>query len=66
MSAPLRDAVLRAGRGLRWYVRQATGEAKWDEYLARCARDGTEPVTRRAFERHRDHLREGATQGRCC
>ena len=62
----MRSAVLRAARGVRWYVRQATGEAKWDEYVARCAREGTQPMTRRAFERHRDDHREQGTQGRCC
>ena len=70
MSAPTVGAVAgpvrRALAGVRWYARELSGESKWDEYLARCERDGTEPTTRRAFERHRDHLREGATQGRCC
>ena len=28
------SAVRKAGRGIRWYVRAATGEAKWDEHLA--------------------------------
>lgn len=32
----MRTAVLRVGRGIRWYLKQATGEAKWDEYLDRC------------------------------
>ncbi|GAB3251037.1 YbdD/YjiX family protein [Nocardioides dilutus] len=62
----MRDAVLRAGRGLRWYVRQATGEAKWDEYVAACRADGTEPVSRREFERHRAEHREANPQARCC
>ena len=29
----MRTAALKAGRGIRWYLKQATGEAKWDEYL---------------------------------
>ena len=66
MKAPVKDAVLRAGRGLRWYVRQATGEAKWDEYVAACRAEGAEPVSRRAFERHRAEHREGSSQSRCC
>ena len=37
--------MLRAGRGLRWYVRQATGEAKWDEYVETCRAQGAEPMT---------------------
>ena len=59
---PLRRALA----GVRWYARQLSGEAKWDEHLARCAREGTEPMTRRAFERHRDDHRERGTQSRCC
>jgi uncharacterized short protein YbdD (DUF466 family) len=62
----VRAAVLRAGRGLRWYVRQATGEAKWDEYVAACRDSGMEPMTRREFERHRADHREANPQSRCC
>lgn len=58
----LREAVA----GVRWYARQLSGEAKWDEYLERCRREGREPMSRRAFERHRDEHREHGTQGRCC
>jgi uncharacterized short protein YbdD (DUF466 family) len=53
-------------RDVRSLLRQATGEAKWDEYVARCARDGTIPMTRRDFERHRADHREGNPQSRCC
>lgn len=52
--------------GLRWYLREFTGESRWDDYLARCARDGREPMSRRDFERERDHQREHAARGRCC
>ena len=62
----MREAVLRAGRGLRWYVRQATGEAKWDEYVATCRSQGVEPISRREFERHRDDHREAHPESRCC
>ena len=62
----MKAAVLRAGRGLRWYLRQVTGEAKWDEYVKRCARDATPPMSRRAFERHRSEHREAGTSSRCC
>jgi uncharacterized short protein YbdD (DUF466 family) len=60
------DAVLRAARGVRWYVRQSTGEAKWDEYVAACRAEGSEPVSRREFERHRADHREANPQSRCC
>jgi len=62
----MRDQLVRAGRGLRWYLRQVTGEAKWDEYLDRCARDGSTPLSRRDFERHRADHRETHPSSRCC
>jgi uncharacterized short protein YbdD (DUF466 family) len=55
-----------AVRGLAWYLRQVTGEAKWDDYLQRCRAEGREPMTRRAFERHRADVREHRPQSRCC
>jgi uncharacterized short protein YbdD (DUF466 family) len=58
--------VRRALAGVRWYARQLSGESKWDDHLADCRRRGVEPMTRRAFERHRDQHRESSTQGRCC
>ncbi len=62
----MRDAVRRAGRGLRWYVRQASGEAKWDEYVEACRARGDVPMSRRDFERHRADHREQNPQSRCC
>jgi uncharacterized short protein YbdD (DUF466 family) len=55
-----------AARGFRWYLRQATGEAKWDEYLDHCRQHGHEPMTRREFERARADRRENDPQSRCC
>ena len=62
----MRSAVLRAARGVRWYLRQATGEAKWDEYVDACRAEGVEPVSRREFERQRTAHREANPQSRCC
>jgi uncharacterized short protein YbdD (DUF466 family) len=62
----MKTALLRAGRGIRWYVKQLTGEAKWDEYLDRCRRQGAEPMSRRDFERHRAEHQENNPQARCC
>jgi uncharacterized short protein YbdD (DUF466 family) len=62
----MRERVVLAGRGLRWYLRQVTGEAKWDEYLDRCAHEATPPMSRRDFERHRSDHREAGTGARCC
>ena len=62
----MRERVVSAGRGVRWYLRQVTGEAKWDDYVDRCARDGTAPMSRREFERHRAEHRESNPTSRCC
>jgi len=59
-------AALKAGRGIRWYLKQATGEAKWDEYLERCRYEDVEPMSRRDFERHRAEHKENTPQSRCC
>jgi uncharacterized short protein YbdD (DUF466 family) len=58
--------MLRAGRGIRWYLRTATGEAKWDRYLERCRDEGAEPMSRRDFERHRMQHQESHPPARCC
>jgi hypothetical protein len=62
----MRTAVLRAGRGIRWYLKQVTGEAKWDEYLERCRSEDVQPMSRRDFERHRAQHNETNPQARCC
>lgn len=62
----MRQALARAGRGLRWYVRQATGEAKWDQYVERCRVEGVAPMSRREFERQRAEHREHDAGSRCC
>jgi hypothetical protein len=62
----LRARALRAGRGVLWYLRQATGEAKWDRYLAEATSQGVEPMSRRDFERHRSEHSEKSPPARCC
>jgi uncharacterized short protein YbdD (DUF466 family) len=62
----MRTAVGRAGRGVLWYLKQVTGEAKWDEYLERCRGEDVQPMSRRDFERHRADHEEGSPQTRCC
>jgi hypothetical protein len=62
----MRTAVLNASRGICWYLRQATGEAKWDEYLDTCGRQGMEPMSRRDFERQRARHKENNPSSRCC
>ena len=58
--------ALEVGQGIWWYLKQATGEAKWDEYVDRCRSAGVEPMSRRAFERHRADQKEHNPQARCC
>jgi uncharacterized short protein YbdD (DUF466 family) len=65
-SHPGLGPVRRALAGVWWYLRELSGEAKWDDYLERCALEGVTPMSRRQFERHRDQHREGSTQSRCC
>lgn len=60
------SVLVRAWRGLRWYVRESTGEARWDAYVDRCAASGEEPMTRRAWERHRAEHDERHAPTRCC
>jgi hypothetical protein len=47
-------------------LRQATGESRWDDYLAGCEATGEEPVSRRCFERHRADSRADSGPARCC
>ena len=62
----MRTAALKAGRGILWYLKQATGEAKWDQYLERCRSEDVEPMSRRDFEWHRTEHKENNPQSRCC
>ena len=62
----MKAALVQATQGIRWYLREATGESKWDEYLAQCASTGTTPMSRREYERHRAEHKERHPQSRCC
>jgi len=58
--------ALKAVRGIRWYLKQVSGEAKWDEYLERARSEDVKPMSRRDFERHRSDHKENNPQARCC
>jgi hypothetical protein len=62
----VRAAVITAGRGVRWYLREWSGEARWDDYLQECAEHGHAPVSRREFERRRADQAERNPISRCC
>jgi uncharacterized short protein YbdD (DUF466 family) len=58
--------VARAWRGVRWYLKEFTGEARWDDYLAHCAEHGHTPMSRYEFERQRTDAAEKNPISRCC
>jgi uncharacterized short protein YbdD (DUF466 family) len=62
----MRTHAIKAVRGIRWYLKQVSGEAKWDEYLERARSEDMEPMSRRDFERHRSEHKENNPQARCC
>jgi len=59
-------AVARAWQGVRWYLREFTGESRWDAYVRHCVEHGHPPRTRREFERARADLAERSVENRCC
>ena len=65
-TAAVRAAVGRAGRGVRWYLREWSGEARWDDHVAECAAHGHPPMSRREFERRRADAMERTGISRCC
>ena len=52
--------------GLRSYLRDISGDTRFDAYVDRCRDEGTEPMSRRDYERHRSDHRDSHPQGRCC
>ena len=60
------SALVRTWRGVCWYLKEFTGEANWDRYLAHCAEHGHTPMSRREFERRRADTAENAPMSRCC
>ncbi|HEY6795167.1 MAG TPA: YbdD/YjiX family protein [Kineosporiaceae bacterium] len=55
-------------RAVRWYLRELTGEAGYDHYLARHAsvHPGERPMTRREFEAWRWTEQANSPGTRCC
>jgi uncharacterized short protein YbdD (DUF466 family) len=62
----MRSRALKAVLGIRWHLKQVSGEAKWDEYLERARSEDVEPMSRGHFERHRTEHKENNPQARCC
>ena len=55
-------------RGVRWYLRELTGETQYERYLERHARDHADaaPLSRREFERRRIDAADVQPGSRCC
>ena len=56
----------RAWQGVRWYLREFSGEARWDDSLRSCTQHGHRPMSRREFERRRADEAERNPVSRCC
>ena len=54
--------------GIRWYLREVTGESAYDRYVEHMRRDHPEqPVmSRREYERRRMRMRDENPRARCC
>lgn len=60
--------LVRAWQGLRWYLRELTGETQYERYLERHAHEhgDTPPLARREFERRRIAAADARPGSRCC
>lgn len=67
-SAPEPVAARRAWRATRWWVRQLTGEGKYDAYLAHhwAHHPAVEPMSEREFWRDEYAKQEANPGSRCC
>jgi uncharacterized short protein YbdD (DUF466 family) len=60
--------VKQAVAGVRWYLREVTGESGYDRYVTHMRRDhpGQMVMSRRDYERWRQDQREENPRARCC
>jgi len=60
--------VRQAFAGVRWYLREVSGESAYDRYVQHMRRDhaGQPVMSRRDFERRRQDAREESPRARCC
>jgi uncharacterized short protein YbdD (DUF466 family) len=60
--------VKRAVQGVRWYLREVSGEGDYDRYVAheRLHHRDAAALSRRDFERRKAKLREANPTVRCC
>ncbi len=68
-AAQLRAIAARAWRAVVWYAREVSGEARYEHYVERFAREhpGDEPLSERAYLRAREeHERLHPNTSCCC
>ena len=60
--------VKQAFAGVRWYLREVSGESAYDRYVDHMRRDHPAQMvmSRRDFERWRQDQREESPRARCC
>ena len=60
--------VKQAFAGVRWYLREVSGESGYERYVEHMRRDhpGQPVMSRRDFERRRQDAREERPRARCC
>ena len=60
--------VREAFAGVRWYLREVSGETAYDRYVEHLRRDhpGEPVMSRRDFERWRQDDRDKHPRARCC
>lgn len=58
----------RAFEGVRWYLREVSGESRYDRYVEHMRRDHPDQavMSRREYERRRMQMRDENPRARCC
>ena len=57
-----------AYEGVRWYLREVSGESRYDRYVEHMRRDHPDQavMSRREYERRRMQMRDENPRARCC
>jgi uncharacterized short protein YbdD (DUF466 family) len=58
----------RVAAAIRWYLREVSGEADYDRYVAHEHQEhpGVPPLSRRDFERRKNQRRQESPEAGCC
>lgn len=62
------DAVRRAAKGVVWYMREISGEARYDHYLEHFAAEhpGETPLSEKEYLRQREEYDKQHPNTSCC